>query len=216
VWQKEARRAPHVFFSFSSPGLLDQVNEGLDRYGHVFLGEKPLESGKVKGIDPDVLDVLFSTARVDYLILEADGAAGRPLKVPYGNEPVIPPSSTLVVAMMGLDALGKTLEPEVVFRLTAFEALTGLKRGKRLTPEALARGFLHPEGLFKGCPVKAERIVFLNKGDLHNHDEDAWALADLIINAPESPVSRVVLGSILKGTYEVLEKDHGRHQHDSR
>lgn len=45
-------------------------------------------------------------ALADYVIVEADGAAGRPLKAHRPWEPVIPPGSELTVCVVGTSGLG--------------------------------------------------------------------------------------------------------------
>jgi probable selenium-dependent hydroxylase accessory protein YqeC len=128
--------------------------------------------------------------------VEADGAAGLPVKAPAAHEPVIPASTTLVVAMMGLDAMGRRLVPGEVFRPDAVEEVTGLKAGEKLNSSSLAGIFLHPKGLFKGTPDSAKRIAFLNKVDLLGHEERALDLATRILSGAERRISRVVIGSI--------------------
>ena len=55
----------------------------------------------------------------DLVLVEADGAKGRPLKYPAAHEPVIPPCSGCTVVVAGLDALGRTIA-EAVFRSEQF------------------------------------------------------------------------------------------------
>lgn len=201
IWHREAQKSPFIVFSRTDPGWRKNVREGLQRHGHVFVCQGLLESGKVEGIKPAVADLLYQDPAVDYLILEADGAAGRPVKAPAEHEPVIPSSATMVVAMMGLEAMGKPLGPGVVFRQDQFESITRLRPGEKLTPGALAKVFQSPDGLFRGCPEGAKRVVFLNKLDLLPKNRDAEDLAGLLLQGPDTPVDLVVVGSILKGNY---------------
>jgi hypothetical protein len=138
---------------------------------------KFLENGKVEGIAPTLADDFFRMPFVDHVIVEADGAAGRPLKAPADHEPVIPQSTTLVIALLGLSALGKPLGPEVVFRIALFKALTGLQEGDILTPEKLSKAFDEKAGLFKNATVSARRAVFLNQLDTLADPGAAWDLA---------------------------------------
>jgi probable selenium-dependent hydroxylase accessory protein YqeC len=146
---------------------------------------------------------MYQEGGIDYIILEADGSSGRPVKAPADHEPVIPSSSTKVVAMLGLEAIGKQMGPEVVFREDLFCKLTGLESGELLTPTVLARLFLKPEGLFKGTPPSAKRMVFLNKQDLLSESKVAEELAGLILESEVSRVERIVIGSILEKDYTV-------------
>ena len=204
IWFREAQRSPCVIFPDSCSGWDEMVGDSIERYGHVFVGQGLLDSGKVQGISPGIADSLFREPRVENLILEADGSAGRPVKAHDKHEPVIPASATTVIAMMGLEALGKRLGPEVVFRVELFQDLTGLKRGDRLTPEGLAKVFQTREGLFRGSPDLARRVVFLNKLDLLPDDQEARKLADLIVKGSYISIDRVVIGSIRKASYFLI------------
>lgn len=203
VWRTEADRAPCVIFCPSgSPGF-NRLKEGLREKGHVFVAQRLLDSGKVEGIGPETADVFFQNHDIDHVIVEADGAAGKPLKAPAPHEPVIPSSTTLVIAMMGLEAMGMPLDPGLVFRLGLFRELAGIDEGDTVTPTALARIFQSPGGLFKGTPQHARRVVFLNKSDRLHSDQDADDLARRLLRPSKRPIERVVIGSLLKNTCRV-------------
>jgi probable selenium-dependent hydroxylase accessory protein YqeC len=201
VWHSEANRSPCVVFCHSGPAFCVSVKEGLRRAGHVFVAQRPLESGKVEGISPSMADSLFQDLQLDYLIAEADGAEGRPLKAPAAHEPVIPSSATVMIAMMGIEAIGRPLGPEIVFRAELFRKIAGLGDGEILNPALLARAFQAPTGSFKGAPDSARRIAFLNKLDLVPDGQDARTLAGLLLRGPHAPAERVVIGSLLQNIY---------------
>jgi probable selenium-dependent hydroxylase accessory protein YqeC len=201
VWHEQALQAPGVVFAEANSSWVEKLKAGLTRGGHVFLGRSLIESGKVDGIVPSLADRLFQQLEVDYLLVEADGSAGRPVKAPAPHEPVIPKSVTEVVAVLGLEAIGRKLEPEIVFRHDLVANITGLRPGEELSVYALSRLFLHPAGLFKGSPASAKRVVFLNKLDLLPEKQKAMMLADLILSDEMKQVVRVVIGSLNKGSY---------------
>ena len=182
---------------------MDNLREGLRIHGHVFLTQNLLDSGKVKGISSSLADELYKDQEIDYMLVEADGSAGHPVKAHAEHEPVIPASVTKVVAMLGLEALGKQMGQETVFRVDLFRRLTGLKQGKKLTSSVLAKLFLDQVGLFKGTPPSAKRVVFLNKLDLLSEEREAMELFNLIIDDPEKQIDRVVMGSVMRGIYRI-------------
>jgi probable selenium-dependent hydroxylase accessory protein YqeC len=200
--------ANEVFF-LSELTEEERIKEGLDKWGHVFVAQSLSESEKVGGLEPEVADALFNRGWCDYQLVEADGAAQRPLKAPAAHEPVYPGTCSRVVAMAGLEVLGKPLEPDLVFRIEKFQEVTGVRPGEKISCEVLARLFLSQHGAFRGAPAGAVRVVFLNKLDLLGGNGEMNNLADLILSAPESPIDRVILGSILKGNYRVISKSHG-------
>ena len=201
VLYREANRAPCVVFCPSGSAFHEDVKEGLRRDGHVFVAQRLLESGKVEGVTRTMADALFLDQQVDHVIVEADGAAGKPVKAPAAHEPVIPSSVTMVIAVIGLEAMGRPLDSEIVFRPELFREITGLEDGETITPAALAKVFQSPDGLFKGAPDVARRIAFFNKLDLLASEEKGRALARLLLRDPHARVERVVMGSLLRKEY---------------
>jgi probable selenium-dependent hydroxylase accessory protein YqeC len=204
IWHHQASDSTHVGLVQSHPAWRDELIGVLKTRGHGFLGHSLLESGKVRGIDPSLADELYQDKGVDYLIVEADGSAGRPVKAPAEHEPVIPDSATRVVGMLGLEALGQELGPEIVFRMDLFCKLAKVQERERLTAPVLSRLFLRPEGLFKGTPSSAKRVAFLNKLDLLPKEQGAKDLADLILGEGDSQVDRLVIGSIKENIYKIV------------
>jgi probable selenium-dependent hydroxylase accessory protein YqeC len=156
-------------------------------------------------------DTFYRELPLDYLLVEADGSAGHPVKAPALHEPVIPKSVTIVLALLGLEALGRTFTPETVFRPELAGKITGLKLGEELAASALAKLFLHPQGLFKGSPASAKKMAFLNKLDLLPEESRATDLADLILADPKNEVAQAIIGSLKKRSYLIKRSSHGRH-----
>ncbi|MFI3171647.1 MAG: selenium-dependent molybdenum cofactor biosynthesis protein YqeB [Eubacteriales bacterium] len=73
----------------------------------------PLESGKWGSLAKNELEKYIQCA--DIVLIEADGAKGKPCKIPNDTEPVILPGCNVVINVVGMDALRKPLE-EVCFR----------------------------------------------------------------------------------------------------
>ena len=204
VWRTEADRAPRTIMCRSGALPLEQLQKDMREMGHVFVAQRLLDTGKLEGIRREMADALFQKLTVDYLIAEADGAAGRPVKAPAAHEPVIASSVTLVIAVIGMEALGMPVDSEMVFRPELFSAITGLAEGETITPTALARIFLAPNGLFKGTPNSARRVVFLNKCDRLTPGQNPDELLDCLVQDPDASIERVVIGSLLKSVYKVL------------
>ena len=122
------------------------------------------ESAKIHGPDPENFEGL--RGHCDLILVEADGSHRLPLKAPADHEPVIPPTSDVVVACVGLDALGKPADEKTIHRLPEFLEATGLGEGRPVDLAALAALVIAPRGAFKGSPSKARRILLLCKGDL--------------------------------------------------
>ncbi len=211
LWHGEALSLPPVLFVQSDVSWKKDLRENLRTRGHAFLAENVLASGKVQGIDPFLADDLFREEIMDYLIVEADGAAGHPVKAHADHEPVIPGSATKVVALLGLEALGRPLSPETVFREDLFHELTGCNPGEALSPSVLFKLISSPKGIFKGAPASAQKIIFLNKADLLVQDDRARELVDLLLSDQTRKIHRIIIGTLTKDQYSTVRRRDGGH-----
>jgi probable selenium-dependent hydroxylase accessory protein YqeC len=125
------------------------------------LGTAITPEGKLQGVPPDWIAILDAIA--DFVLVEADGAAGKPLTAPRDHEPVIPSAAELVVPVAGVEAVGAPLDAAHVHRVAEIAALTGLAAGARLTADALATVLLDPRGNVKGAPPEARVVPLINK-----------------------------------------------------
>ena len=203
VFQAEAERYPKVILTGSSEIKEDALKESLEKRGVLFIGKRVTGSGKVAGISGDQADRLFQNEWIDYVIVEADGSAGRPLKVHAAHEPVIPGSVSMVIAVGGLDALGKKMGEDIVFRRELFTELTGVNVGEVISEEVLAGIFTKPDGLFRGSPSNSKRIAFLNKIDVLKDKKAAATVARLILEKEGSGVDFVVTGALVSGSFSL-------------
>jgi len=145
--------------------ILLQASCALHTTNHITAAAYNLDTGKLQGFAPEAIRIFRESGLFDWILVEADGAAGRPLKAPAGHEPVIPSATSVLVAVAGLEAIGEPLTEELVFRSALAGPLMGLATGETITEAALARLFAHPLGSFKGAPAQARRYIFLNKAD---------------------------------------------------
>ena len=118
------------------------------------------EKGKLTG--PDDPAALLDLAGV--VLVEGDGANRLPLKAPEEWEPVIPPESRAVLAVAGLDAVGRPIG-ETCHRPDRAAALVDKPPDALVTAADAARLLTHPLGGRKGVPVGAAFRCVLNKAD---------------------------------------------------
>jgi probable selenium-dependent hydroxylase accessory protein YqeC len=146
-----------------------------------------------------------------WILVEADGAARRPLKAPAAHEPVVPACTDWVIAVAGLAAVGRPLDVRWVFRPERFGALAGISAGDPVTPEAVAAVLLHPDGIMKGCPPAAARCVFLNQLDLPGAAEAARAVCAALARSRHAPLNRILMGSAADKMTAVSGSPEGYH-----
>jgi probable selenium-dependent hydroxylase accessory protein YqeC len=174
------------------------LEETLDREGWVTLLGRRVREDKLEGVPPERVDRLRSL--VDLLVVEADGARGRSLKVPAPHEPVIPGSSTLVLVMAALDILGRPLASEWVHRLELLTAVTGRAPGEAVDEEAVVAALRDPGGYLSRLPPHARSGVFLNKVESEPTVRSARGIAEAL----SPPYGRAFAGSARAGVVRLL------------
>jgi probable selenium-dependent hydroxylase accessory protein YqeC len=138
--------------------------------------------GKIVGPSPAAVDLLFEGTGADYVVVEADGAAGMAIKAPAGHEPVIPSGSTTVVVVASIAAVGQPISA-VAHRPDRVASLIGAQPGDRLTLDGIAAVLLHPAGGIKGVPESA-RVVMAITGVTPPTEGLATALAGILASDP--------------------------------
>jgi len=174
--------------------LIRLLLQSADKYRHITLASERLASGKLNGISPELVVKLADINQVSYIIVEADGAARKSLKAPNPNEPVIPYNTSLVIPVVGIDALGCHLTEEDVFRPEIVSKLLGLPLGEIISAESIAILVTHHQGIIKGSSEKARIVPFINKMDLDKGLSKGRDLASKILAMGHPRIKRVVLG----------------------
>src|SRR5579884_1769805 len=165
------------------------------RGGRRVLGTALTAEGKLLGLPPEWIDDL--AAAVDLVVVEADGAAGKPLTAPRAYEPVIPSATDVLVPVAGADVLGAPLTPERVHRAAEMSALLGVPLGTPLAADLVARVLLDERGNVKGAPAGARIVPLINKVDDAGREAAARALAEALL---ARGAQRVVLARLASET----------------
>lgn len=123
----------------------------------------PVSERKIAGISTEALREGIEAA--DVVLIESDGSARLPFKVPASYEPVIIPQTERIIVMAGLTALGKPVA-EICHRKEIFWSMTGASPDSLLTVEGMAAG------IYGGYLLKLSReyprasiTVVLNQAD---------------------------------------------------
>lgn len=144
------------------PTLLSPAPDELERAFalHSLVAVGSLQEGGKMGPAAGPMDSLFALA--DYVIAEADGARGFPLKAPAGHEPVLPAQTALVVAVAGMDGVGLPIF-KAAHRPELYAQILRKDIGDIVTPADAARVLGHPDGQKKA--VNCRFMAVLNKAD---------------------------------------------------
>ncbi len=197
-------QSPRLILSPDAGEILSRSRDAFRRHSHVTAGrEQSAARGKVLGLDPAVIDQLRQSALYDWIIVEADGAARRPLKTCARHEPVVSRSTTHIVAVAGLSAVGRPLTDATVFRAEQFSRVTALPLNMPVTAGAMARALVHDLARADADRTDTRRIVFLNQADLPGAEATGQQVAGLIQSISRRsrrPVDRILLGALRRST----------------
>lgn len=129
---------------------------------YAVIGTPEFATGKLTLPPQSVYEALKLQA--DVILCEADGSRHHPCKVPAEHEPVLLPDSDIVLAVAGMDALGRPLAQACQRSQLAAELL-GCSAEKIIDAQMLASLLRSEQGAHKNVGARAYYIV-LNKCDL--------------------------------------------------
>jgi probable selenium-dependent hydroxylase accessory protein YqeC len=174
-------QSSQVILTKSPDAVLAHARKVLIKNHHIFAASTRIADfpEKLSGFPPGAIDKIWSAGLLRWVIVEADGAARRPLKVPADHEPVIPLSSKYIIGVIGLKVLGKPVGEDWVFRHERFSKITGLMHGELVTEASVVNAVMHEKGLFKSAS-HAKKILFLNAA------ESPWgpAIEKIVVGRP--------------------------------
>ncbi|MEZ4502040.1 MAG: selenium cofactor biosynthesis protein YqeC [Dehalococcoidia bacterium] len=159
--------------------MVEAVQAALDATPVVVVSSGDAPQGRFSPVAPETVDALARIDGIGLVAVEADGSKMRPFKAPGEHEPVIPASTTHVVAVVGADAVGAPIDEAHVHRPERVRAILerrGLE-GDVATPEAIAAVLLDEEGGRRAVDGRAF-IVVVNKAE--SHPEAAAELASAL------------------------------------
>ncbi|MGL4569019.1 MAG: selenium cofactor biosynthesis protein YqeC [Fusobacteriaceae bacterium] len=173
--------------------LTEEKNHFGKRKNIDFLGNSfDLETGKILGVDDRVL--MKFIGKYDYILIEADGSAGKSMKYWNRLDPVISKHSNKIIGVVNLDVVGKKVE-DGVHRYKDFCELFDIDKSKRVDSELLIKYLKNAK--FFGCAsflksetVISEKFIFINGVE----NWESFNLALLI--SREINFGNIIIGSI--------------------
>ncbi len=157
--------------------------------------------GKLLGIAPRWVSDLTRTGI--YLIMEADGSRGLPLKMWKEHEPPVYPGTGLTLGVIPVSALGTPVSADNVYNWPDFARVTNLAAGDLMTRGAFADLIFHPGGLFKNSPGR--KVLIINQADT---DEKFAQAQDLSRYLASDPRSHDLTAIICMSLEELLHENH--------
>ncbi len=167
--------------------------ERLDTFESSMLVVAGVEGDRAVGVPPELPYQLLGRPGVDWVVVEADGSRMLPVKAPAAHEPVVPVETTLLIPVVGIDALSGPIA-EVAHRPELVSAINGLAPDQTLTPDALAILLTSQQGGLKDAPPGARVVVLINKVESATQLALANAVARDVLR--DANVERVVIGAL--------------------
>ena len=131
--------------------IVDAVVKAAANHRVVAFARPSQRTGRYAGLEPELVDGLRSVGVFDVLLVKADGARRRWVKAPNDHEPLIPPGTTALVPIVSARAIGEPLSERIAHRLDQVEAVTGARRGERLTSAHLANLLADSRGALRNA-----------------------------------------------------------------
>lgn len=147
---------------FAPDGEKSLIKEHLDTSGYTVAAVYQKETGKFASLESCRLEELKDWC--DVLLIEADGAKQKPVKVPEEWEPVIPAFADLVISVIGLDCLGQPIS-QTAHRMERTSDFLSKSLDAPITQEDIVKIATSICGLYKDVEDRVYR-VYLNKSDV--------------------------------------------------
>lgn len=172
--------------------LLTALKKSLSSINLIAAGGELTVDKKVTGLSQECLNLIYRSDLFDYVLVEADGARGKPLKAPAGNEPVLPSLATTVLPVVGIDILGCPLTEEYVHRHHLVAEITGPGAGTTVTEAtvlAIVRRYAYLTGKIS---AGIQLVPVLNKAD---HEEMKITAGKLARHLLSPAIKKVLITS---------------------
>lgn len=122
-----------------------------------------IKDGKLIGVSPKKVDEIIDRNMFDFILIEADGSKGKPIKAPAPHEPIVPIKTTITIGIIGLDCFNKAIDQNIAHRPELLKKISGNEHFKTINQNVIINLVLAKDGLFKNS--KGKKILLLNKAD---------------------------------------------------
>jgi probable selenium-dependent hydroxylase accessory protein YqeC len=171
----------------------DKIRDSWQRSLILCIGRGIMGEGKVSGLTPDLACRMSNLFPEAIVLCEADGSAGRPLKVHGDHEPVIPACSTTVAVVAGLDAVGRAASARMIHRFEMFQSL--YPHETVISPDTVGRVLVEAG---RRAPDTAHVVYVMNKADASQSVSACIRVRDVVLDScPDATVVLTTWGDVL-------------------
>lgn len=115
----------------------------------IYGAKEYLGKDKLGGFDCDEIDDIKTNGNFDFIIVEGDGSKGKSLKGYEAYEPVIPKTTDILIAVIGLDIIGKTVNDSNIHRVNNVLSLINKNIDENVDYEDILELIRNKDGYFK-------------------------------------------------------------------
>lgn len=170
VYYRQIAQLQPVLQENYAAGLAELIQNGGNAWSLRQEGEK------VIGLPPEWIDRLSEDRPDAFILVEADGAAGRLLKAPAKQEPVIPDRTSITIGVVNAGVIGLPLDDSSIHRLALVLSILGKQAGQLVEANDIASLALHPSGLFQ---YSRGRKVLLLTG-VESINREVWSIIEAL------------------------------------
>ena len=170
------------------------VGEAARHSARIAFAHPSQKSGRVAGIGADMVAACHGAGGFDATYVKADGARMRSIKAPAEGEPGVPAETDVVLSIVSAVAFGAPLDEAIAHRPERVAAVTGLRPGEPISPEAVGHLLAAEEGALKSAPAGARVIPVINAVDDGPRRREAERAAAVALERSRR-LDRVVLTS---------------------
>jgi len=198
IYVPNRKQSSIVMVSESAGAMAIEAKALLRQSLHISAGRRLIPfRNKLQGFTPQAIDSIWQSGIFRWIVVEADGAAGRPVKAPAPHEPVIPQSTRWVIGVVGLMAVGRPLTERWAFRPQLVSMITGLGPGEIINESAIGSLFVKAGGILKNIPAHSLRYVFLNQADTSERLATGRRIGKIIDSHKDTGITGVLIGQTL-------------------
>ncbi len=195
IFMPKPNQSPDTIIAETFDDLVEKSRSLLNRFNHFSAGSRQIpDLGKLKGFAPDIIDQLRKADCFDWIIVEADGAKRKPIKATNFHEPVVPETTTHLIHVTGLDAIGKPLDNDNVHRAQLFSDNTGLALGAAIDEQSIARSAVIEIKKAAALAPLSLKFELLNKADNPDKIKSGEKIAGFLQS--NKTFNKIIIGSL--------------------
>lgn len=175
-------------------GGVAAISRALTDHRFVFVYDR-IQRGTVIGLKPDVVSRLLDVIDSDIMLIEADYAAGLPVKAPRRDEPAIPKDTSLVIPVASFSAVGQPLDDNHIYNASAIIDRCSFPQNAPVKPSWIAQIVRDAELGLSGVPPGVRTIAFFNQTPMTPYNRVRARIAARIA-LRHSTLQAVALGEV--------------------